>query len=119
MANINPDRSYKERKKPTISGISSWFEFQWPVEGELAGFVCARSLPNFGEWNNFSPDIIRKSMKGGEQHRPNPLISTHTKPECQWITPIPSTGNIINEFYKYFRIVLISFGIKIKNSIIN
>nr|CAG8640467.1 12107_t:CDS:2 [Entrophospora candida] len=96
VANINPDRSYKERKKPTISGISSWFEFQWPVEGELAGFVCARSLPNFGEWNNFSPDIIRKSMKGGEQHRPNPLISTHTKPECQWITPIPSTALLTN-----------------------
>ncbi|CAH1767740.1 13822_t:CDS:2 [Entrophospora sp. SA101] len=35
-------------------------------------------------------------MKGGEQHRPNPLISTHTKPECQWITPIPSTALLTN-----------------------
>nr|CAG8622789.1 12331_t:CDS:2 [Entrophospora candida] len=35
-------------------------------------------------------------MKGGEQHRPNPLISTHTKPECQWITPIPLTALLTN-----------------------
>jgi hypothetical protein len=31
-------------------------------------------------------------MKGGEQHQPNPQISTHTDPQAQWIIPMPSTG---------------------------
>jgi len=95
VANINPDRSCKERKKPIIPGISNWFEFQWHIEGEFTGFICVISLPNFGEWNNYSPDMIRKLMKGGEQPRPNTLIYEHTKPEHQWITPIPSIGNFI------------------------
>ena len=68
------------------------FEFQWPVEGEFSGFVRGRALPNFGKWNDFSPESIRKSMKGGEQHQPNPQISTHTDPQAQWIIPMPSTG---------------------------
>lgn len=92
IANIEPDRKHKEEKKPIIPGISNWFEFQWPVEGEFSGFVRGRALPNFGKWNDFSPENIRKSMKGGEQRRPNPQISTHTDSQAQWITPMPSTG---------------------------
>src|SRR5207247_1601924 len=76
-----------------IKTCNPWdFEFQWPVEGEFSGFVCGRALPSFGKWNDFSPESIHKSMKGGEQHQPNPQISTHTDPQAQWIIPMPSTG---------------------------
>jgi len=92
IANIEPNREHKEGKKPVIPGISNLFEFQWPVEGEFSGFVRGRALPNFGKWNDFSPESIHKSMKGGEQHQPNPQISTHTDPQAQWIIPMPSTG---------------------------
>ncbi|CAG8434936.1 15387_t:CDS:2 [Funneliformis mosseae] len=46
-----------------MTGISNWFEFQWPVEGEFSGFVRGRALPNFGIWNDFSLSTICKSMK--------------------------------------------------------
>jgi len=38
----------------TISGISNWFEWSWPVEGSLAGYVCACDLPGLGETKIFS-----------------------------------------------------------------
>ena len=75
-----------------MAGISNWFEFQWPVKGEFSGFVRGRALPNFGIWNDFSPFTICKSMKGDEQFRPNPSISTPTNPNSKWIIPIPSTN---------------------------
>ena len=73
-----------------MAGISNWFEFQWPIDEEFSGFVRGRALPNFGKWNDFSPSIISKSMKGDEQYRPNPLISTHTNTDSKWIIPLPS-----------------------------
>jgi len=60
IANIEPNRSSEKKKKTSLPGISNWLEFQWPVEGEYAGYLCARSLPNFGKWKNFSPAIIQK-----------------------------------------------------------
>ncbi|CAB4386899.1 unnamed protein product [Rhizophagus irregularis] len=63
VANINPDQKQKG-KKPVMAGISNWFEFQWPVNGEFSGFVRGHALSNFGKWNDFSPSAISKSMKG-------------------------------------------------------
>jgi hypothetical protein len=91
VANIEINRKEK-RKKPVITGISNWFEFQWPIQGEFNGFVRGRALPNFGTWNDFSPSAICKSMKGDEQTRPNPSVSTPTNPNSKWIIPIPSTN---------------------------
>jgi len=75
-----------------MAGISNWFEFQWPIEGEFDGFVRGRALPNFGKWNDFSPSAICKSMKGDEQTRPNPSASMSTNPNSKWVVPIPSTN---------------------------
>lgn len=75
-----------------MTGISNWFEFQWPIEGEFDGFVRGRALPNFGKWNDFSPSAICKSMKGDEQTRPNPSASMSTNPNSKWVVPIPSTN---------------------------
>ncbi|CAB4375968.1 unnamed protein product [Rhizophagus irregularis] len=89
-----------------MAGISNWFEFQWPVDGEFSGFVRGRALPNFGKWNDFSPSAISKSMKGDEQYRPNPLISTHTNTNSKWIIPIPSINqnNSQNEIARIKRL---------------
>jgi hypothetical protein len=35
-------------------------------------------------------------MKGDEQYRPNPLITTHTNTNSKWIIPIPSINQ--NDF---------------------
>ncbi|CAB4421316.1 unnamed protein product [Rhizophagus irregularis] len=45
VAHIEPNR-IKENKKgkaksTTIPGISNWFEWTWPIEGENAGYIKA------------------------------------------------------------------------------
>ena len=93
VANIEPNRSSEKKKKPTLPGISNWLEFQWPVEGEYAGYLCARSLPNFGKWKNFSPAIIQKTMNNKIQEKPTPILSDHTIPNSKWIIPMPSNNS--------------------------
>ncbi|CAB4429453.1 unnamed protein product [Rhizophagus irregularis] len=43
-------------------------------------------------------------MKGDEQYRPNPLISTHTNTNSKWIIPIPSSINQNNSQNEIARI---------------
>ncbi|CAI2189003.1 13879_t:CDS:2 [Funneliformis geosporum] len=65
-----------------MTGISNWFEFQWPVEGKFSGF-------------------------GDKQFRPNPSISTSTNPNSKWIIPILSTNqnnNFQNEIAELNRL---------------
>ncbi len=47
-----------------ISGISNWFEWTWPVEGENAGYIKARAIPNLGSWTLFFPTQIQNFTKG-------------------------------------------------------
>ena len=42
----------------TISGVSNWFEWSWPIEGEDVGYIKARAMPNIGNWTSFSPAQI-------------------------------------------------------------
>ncbi|RHZ49726.1 hypothetical protein Glove_515g4 [Diversispora epigaea] len=97
VANIQPNRSQREIKKPKIDGISNWFEFRWPVEGEFAGYVCARSLSHFGTWHNFSPATIQKLRGSTEQSRPNPIVSNYTNPILEWLIPLPSNNSNPNQ----------------------
>ncbi|GET51064.1 hypothetical protein GLOIN_2v1767205 [Rhizophagus irregularis DAOM 181602=DAOM 197198] len=58
--NENPNNVSKKElnSKPsvkTIKGISNLFYWKWPISGEMIGYICARSLPHFGPWNNFLP----------------------------------------------------------------
>jgi hypothetical protein len=48
----------------TIPGISNWCEWTWPVEGEYAGYIKARAIPNLGNWILFSPSQIQNFVKG-------------------------------------------------------
>ena len=93
VANIEPNRNYEKKKKPTLPGISNWFEFRWPIEGEYTGYLCAHSLPNFGKWKTFSPAIIQKTMDNETQEKPTPILSDHTIPNSKWIIPMPSNNS--------------------------
>ncbi|GET04424.1 hypothetical protein GLOIN_2v1791933 [Rhizophagus clarus] len=53
----------------------------------MIGYICARSLPHFGSWNNFSPAIIAKLCTKPIIH-PHPNISEQTEPESTWTIPI-------------------------------
>lgn len=89
-----------KRKSKTISGISKLFEWTWPVTGQFAGYIRARSLPHIGVWTDFSPTQI--SNLCGIICRPSPIISEPTKPKNSWMMPIPKKiGNIRLLFYCY------------------
>jgi hypothetical protein len=60
--------------------------WDWPIDGEVARYVRAKSLPNIGEWTEFSPADI--STFCGEINRPNPEYTTPTKPKTQWLTSL-------------------------------
>jgi len=93
IANLIPNREKNKGKINTIPGISNWFEWEWPTEGQYAGYIRARSLPNIGEWKNFSPVQIQKLSKA-EITKSQPQISTPTKPNSSWTSLIPKNiGN--------------------------
>jgi hypothetical protein len=75
-------------KSTTIPGVSNWFEWTWPNEGEDAGYIKARAIPNIGNWTSFSPAQIRKFAKG-EVNQPSPQVSESTEPKSSWKIPIP------------------------------
>ncbi|CAJ0908684.1 6509_t:CDS:2, partial [Entrophospora sp. SA101] len=85
IANLNPSKRPKKANKPLsiLEGITNWSYFTWPTDvsghntdGDLSGYICAHSLPNFGTWNTFSPFDIKKSLKDQELIKPNPSNNT-------------------------------------------
>ncbi|RHZ80994.1 hypothetical protein Glove_130g138 [Diversispora epigaea] len=105
VSHIEPDRdinklteqdnvpiNLENKKSKTIPGISKWFEWTWPITGEFAGYVCARSLPHIGNWINFSPAQISNFC--GTIHRPSPIASEPTKTNSSWTMPISKKINL-------------------------
>jgi hypothetical protein len=93
---INSNNSLAENKKKsmTIPGVSNWFEWTWPIEGEDAGYIKARAMPNIGNWTSFSPAQIQKFAKS-EVNQPSPQVSESTEPKSPWKIPIPhASGNV-------------------------
>jgi hypothetical protein len=77
----------------TIPGISNWFEWSWPIEGDNAGYIQARGMPNIGRWITFSPAQVQNIIKG-EINQPSPQVSEPTKPKSPWKIPVPhASGN--------------------------
>ena len=76
-----------------MKGISKWFEWQWPTEGQFAGYIQAKSLPNIGEWNNFSPQQIR-NLSNTDIEQPQPMASTPSISQSSWTVPVPHTLGI-------------------------
>jgi len=86
---INNNNSLAENKgkSTTIPGVSNWFEWTWPIEGEDAGYIKARAIPNNGNWTSFSPAQIQKFAKG-EVNQPSPQVSEPTEIKSLWKIPI-------------------------------
>jgi hypothetical protein len=74
VAHLEPKRQNHHKVK-TIDGITKLFYFQWPIEGDYAGFIQAQCLPHIGKFYQFSPTPISK---------PSPTVSSHSLPEKQW-----------------------------------
>ncbi|CAB5141873.1 unnamed protein product [Rhizophagus irregularis] len=75
IAYLKPNRDQRSQSNvKTIPGISNWFEWSWPTEGPLAGYICARDLPNFGEMMTFSVSKFTKT----ELVQPEPMVVTNT-----------------------------------------
>ncbi len=87
---INSSNSLAENKgkSMTIPGVSNWFEWSWPIEGEDAGYIKVRAMPNIGNWTSFSPAQIQKFAKG-KVNQLSPQISESTEPKFPWKIPIP------------------------------
>ncbi|PKB97337.1 hypothetical protein RhiirA5_431840 [Rhizophagus irregularis] len=84
------------KKTKTIPGISKWFVWDWPITGEAAGYVRVKSLPNIGEWTEFSPADIRTFCS--EINRPNPEYTAPTKPKTPWLTSLSIKKDIQKSF---------------------
>ncbi|CAB5201015.1 unnamed protein product [Rhizophagus irregularis] len=50
-------------------------------------YICARPLPHFGAWNNFSPSHVAK-LWNTPLHQPQLSISQYTTSEMQWTMSI-------------------------------
>jgi len=82
-AYLKPNRNQRSQSNvKTIPGISNWFEWTWPIE--LAGCVCARDLPDFGDIKIFSMSKFIKT----ELVQPEPMVGKHSEVTSKWTMPI-------------------------------
>ncbi|RIB01759.1 hypothetical protein C2G38_2255995 [Gigaspora rosea] len=81
------------RDKLTMVGNSNWFEWQWPINGDLEGCILARSIPNIGDWTIFTQTQLEKLQKY-EIKKPTPHTSTPTTPISDWYIPPPNPAHI-------------------------
>src|SRR5205823_5449379 len=79
ISQIDPNREKNKGKIKTFIGISKLNEWQWPINGPFAGYVQARSLPNIGNFINYSLTQIEQSSTTTVE-KPNPQISTPSIP---------------------------------------
>jgi len=89
----NNTRKKKKPKVKTITGISKYSYWEWPIEEPLAGFIQARSLPHSGSWTRFSPAVI-SDLCDGSIVQPQPTVSIHTKATSNWTMPMPQLNGI-------------------------
>lgn len=86
IANIEPCRDHVAVK--TMNNVSNLFHWEWPNDGEHAGFILGRPLPYIGSWTCFSPSDITKLVEK-PIHKPTPSVTPHTKPNQSWTIPLP------------------------------
>ncbi|RHZ51445.1 hypothetical protein Glove_478g10 [Diversispora epigaea] len=77
----------------TIKDISNLFYWEWPINNDKEGYICARTLPNIGKFTNFSPSHIA-NLCNGNMARPQLTISTHTTPNTKWKMSIETMSDL-------------------------
>lgn len=103
IAHLEPKRDIEKRVK-TLAGVSDLYFWQWPISGEYSGFIRACTLPNVGDWVNFSPSQINGLVKQ-KINKPEPTCTLHSIPKEQWNIPTP---DILGKYYlKHYKILLI------------
>lgn len=85
VANLQPNRGEHINVK-TLSGISNWFNWRWPTDGNLVGYIQVRELPHIGQWKEISPGRITKLTKTQIQ-KPIPVNTPHSIPKTKWTMP--------------------------------
>ncbi|CAJ0750014.1 5225_t:CDS:2, partial [Entrophospora sp. SA101] len=85
IANLQPNRMEHVNVK-TLSGVSNWFNWRWPKDGDLAGYIQVQELPYIGQWKDISPTQISKLMKASIQ-KPTPTNTPHSIPKTIWTMP--------------------------------
>jgi hypothetical protein len=111
IANLQPNRMEHVNVK-TLSGVSNWFNWRWPKDGDLAGYIQVRELPHIGQWKDISPTQISKLMKASIQ-KPTPTNTPHSIPKTIWTMPQlrnPQNYSLYKIcFYKVFLIMKIFY----------
>jgi hypothetical protein len=106
VANLQPNRAEHINVK-TLSGISNWFNWRWPKDGNLVGYIQVRELPHIGPWKEISPGKVAKLTKTPTQ-KPSPVNTLHSIPKVKWVMPqIKNPQNY--SLYKIFFIHYIPF----------
>ena len=107
ISQMDPNREKNKGKIKTFVGISKLNEWQCPINGPFAGYVQARSLPNIGNFINYSLTQIEQSSTTTVK-KPNPQISTPSIPQSSWsVLIIFSAGILFHAFHHYFGCLLI------------
>ncbi|RIA96801.1 hypothetical protein C1645_814837 [Glomus cerebriforme] len=88
LANLESNRSQFVPENENTNNVSKKELNSKPNVKTIKGYVCARSLPHFGSWNNFSPATIAKLCTKPIVH-PHSHISEQTVPESAWTIPLP------------------------------
>ncbi|EXX55648.1 hypothetical protein RirG_223620 [Rhizophagus irregularis DAOM 197198w] len=96
VAHLEPNRTKDQNKraKNTLPGNSNLFEWTWPGEGSMAGYILGREIPNVGEWTKFSPAQISNLQKK-KIKIPEPMSSTHTTPKNEWVIAMPNISGAL------------------------
>jgi hypothetical protein len=99
MSLVLPVFCVEKEKIGIIPEIKSLHEWTWPDQEDDTGFVCARILPEIGEWKKWSPIQIEKIQKQRKSEKPNPEYSTHIEFSKKWTLLIVAGKDTVIFFY--------------------
>ncbi|CAG8716840.1 11765_t:CDS:2 [Rhizophagus irregularis] len=94
VANLEPIRD--NHKVKTIAGITKLFYFEWPIDGDYAGYIRAQCLPHIGSWSQFSPFEISK-LTTTPINKPISNTTPHSAPKNPWIFSLSRVQNVNNQ----------------------
>ncbi|RHZ71753.1 hypothetical protein Glove_253g31 [Diversispora epigaea] len=92
IGELNPNREKNDKKIKSLVGIFNMNEWKWPIDGPFAGSILARSLPNIGDFTNYSFTQIQKLSKS-EIIKPSLTFTTPSVPKYLWTIPMPNLSN--------------------------